>query len=215
MKLLAVFDGTNEAELNLRTALKVAYASSSSPPNSQDHSELLIVVLELLREDKPLDDFLGEMEKATAQSLSRAETIVAEAGAGLTTIAIKVLRGMELEAAEVVVQQAKKWKADQIYMSLGEEAASYLYAQAALNQQARFFSNFANKLRTYFKLKSPKKAGVAPDFSFEELAYSARTISVVDFIPIAPCPVKVTYQGEVIFSLHVHRSQAKLKPEES
>src|SRR5438309_7547767 len=93
MKMLVVYEKTPQAALNLRLALEMARLTQKAVG---DKPEMLVCVMELLREDKPLDDYLSEMENSTWAALAQIDQLLEVAGDNLrANVRVKVLRGVE------------------------------------------------------------------------------------------------------------------------
>ncbi len=202
MKILVVFDQTGQAEQNLRAAMQMARVTQIS---IGVETELLVCVLELMREDKALDDYLGEMERSTEQALMKIEHILDEAGDNLRpNVSVKVLRGIDLEITDLVAYQARAWQADLIQLSVGEECAI-----CKLQFRER-------KLPPFFKLfhKVNKRKVTAQSLPPPE-AYSPKQISLNDLLYKTQCRINVTCHGERLFTLYMHHSEVKSRQDRS
>ena len=67
MRVLLIFDNTDNAEENLRTALCDARMWERADSKARQ-LEVQVCVLELRYPDLPLDDYLADMERATAHT---------------------------------------------------------------------------------------------------------------------------------------------------
>ena len=188
--MLVVFEKTPQAALNFRLALEMARFSQKAVG---DLPEILVCVLELLREDRPLDDYLGEMEKTTQAALEQIDFMLDQAGDNLREhVQVKVLRGMELEAADLVAYQAREWQAEIIQLTVNEECADCQRRKAKqLNGHwlARLFG---------------KKAPVRPE---SQPAYPLKPLSLNRLLKLSNCRVNVTCHGEKLFTLYMHGSE--------
>jgi hypothetical protein len=197
MKSLVVFDGTRGAEQNLRVALE---AANYSETGRQNPPEILICILQLLPEDQPLDDHLADMEQASERAIESVGRIVGEtpSKAGIT---LTLLKGMELEAAQLVACQALEWQAGQIYLGLENECTT---CQQAKPGRGGFF-RFTGAGR-----KSKKgPAATAPTTELKTVPDSLQPIAVADLTALVTCPIKVTCHGEVLFSLYGQPAKVK------
>jgi hypothetical protein len=190
MKSLVVFDGTRGAEQNLRLALAAANVSETAAP------EVLVCVLQLLREDQPLDDYLADMEQASERAIEAVGRIVGQTGckAGIT---LTLLKGMELEAAELIAYQAADWQADQIYLGLDQDC---VYCKEETPRRSNFFG--------FFKKPKTTEAQAA---ELTPTSYSHQPISIDSLLALATCPLKITCHGEVLFSLYEQKARIRAK----
>jgi hypothetical protein len=191
MKMLVIFEKSPQAALNLRLALEMARLTWKAVGHKP---ELLVCVMELLREDRPLDDYLAEMERATEDALARIDDILDQAGDNLRpNVRVKVVRGMELEAAELVAYQAREFQAEIIQLSVNRACAA---CQQHQHQQK---SGWPGKI---FKRKS-LPAAPAP---VQDL-YPPRPVSLNTLARLTACRINVTCHGEKLFTLYVHNSE--------
>ncbi len=159
-------------------------------------TELLVCVVELLREDKPLDDYLGEMDRATRNALRQVEDILDTAGDNLRAkVKVKILRGMELEVTDLVACQARDWQADLIQLSAGQGCA-------ACRQGSRR-GNFSRLFKVVFNFNRRKSVA-------QELAilspYTPKPISLTELLRTTDCRINLTCHGERLFTLYMHHS---------
>ncbi len=188
MKVLVVFDATNQAEQNLQAALRPSHIRGQETP------EFLICVMELLCEGRPLDDYLPEMEGNTKKALELARRYVAEAGLDLFT-SLKVLRGMEMDAAQLLADQAEDWEADIIYLALGKRC------DACKPPPAR--GGFLSGLNFF---QRPNLKGELVETSPGPVVYNNPEIFPKDVLQRAPCGVQITCHGQTLFSLYLFHS---------
>lgn len=195
MKMLVVYEKTPQAALNLRLALEMARLTQKAVG---DKPEMLVCVMELLREDKPLDDYLAEMENSTGAALAQIDQLLEAAGDNLrSNVRVKVLRGMELEAADLVARQAREWQAALIQLTVDQECAS---CQQRKHKQPRsgkaslgWFSRLRGK-RAAASLESP-----AP--------YTTKPVSLNRLLKLTNCRINVTCHGEKLFTLYMHHTE--------
>lgn len=190
MKMLVVFEKSPQDTLNLRLALEMARFTLKAVG---DRPELAVCVMELLREDRPLDDYLAEMERTTEDALTRIDAILAEAGDDLRShIQVKVVRGMELEAAELVAFQAREFQAEIIQLSVSRSCA-------VCQEQQRHPSGWFGRL---FGRK-----GQGPDETSSPELFPPRPVSVNRLAQLTGCRINVTCHGEKLFTLYAHGSK--------
>lgn len=183
--MLVVYEKTPQAALNLRLALEMARFSLKAVG---ERPEILVCVLELLREDRPLDDYLGEMEKTTGIALAQIDRLLVAAGDNLrSNVQVKVLRGMELESAEMVAREAQQWGAELIQLTVDRECAE---CQRRNRQGGWFGRLFGRKT-------------VAP----EGEAYPVKPLSLNRLMQLTGCRVNVTCHGEKLFTLYMHGAE--------
>ena len=192
MKMLVVYEKSPQAALNLRLALEMARLTWKAVG---DKPELLVCIMELLREDRPLDDYLAEMERTTEHSLAQIDAILYYAGDDLRpNVSVKVVRGMELEAAELVAEQARQFQAEIIQMSVNQSCAVCLEQQH--KQKGGWFGILF------------KREKIQPD---EELPaqdlYPPRPVSLNRLAQLTACRINVTCHGEKLFTMYVHGSE--------
>lgn len=191
MKMLVVYEKSPQAALNLRLALEMARLTLKAVG---DKPELLVCVMELLREDRPLDDYLAEMERATEDALARIDAILYQAGDDLrSNVRVKVVRGMELEAAELVADQAREFQAEIIQLSVNKACA--VCQQQQHKQKSGWFGKFF-KRRSLPAAEAPKQD-----------LYPPRPVSLNRLAQLTACRVNVTCHGEKLFTLYVHSSE--------
>ncbi len=131
-RVMVVFDTSPTAMQNLRVALEFIKIEKEKTENEV---KLLICIPELLREDKPLDDYLGEMENATRRACDLAQQVLDEAG--LTEIRPEILRETTSKAAQSVAHRAAEWQADQLFINLAKLCSE---CTDSLSKRPRFFS---------------------------------------------------------------------------
>lgn len=191
MKMLVVYEKSPQAALNLRLALEMVRFTWKVVG---DKPEILVCIMELLREDRPLDDYLTEMERTTEDALAQVETILYEAGDDLRSIVnVKVVRGMELEAAELVAGQAAEFQAEIIQLSVSQSCA------ICQQRQSRQRSHWPGKIFSRHKLPQPE---VTP----QDL-YPPKPVSLNKLAALTGCRINVTCHGEKLFTLYVHGSE--------
>jgi len=191
MKMLVVFEKSPQAALNLRVALEMARLTWKAVG---DKPELLVCVMELLREDRPLDDYLAEMERATEDALAHIDDILCQTGDDLRPhVHVKVLRGMELEAAELVAYQAREFQAEIIQLSVNRACA------ACQQQQQHHKRGWPGKI---FRRKS-----IAAAQDPAQDLYPPRPVALNRLARLTACRINVTCHGEKLFTLYVHNSE--------
>ncbi len=193
--MLVVFERGTQAILNLRLALEMARLTQKAVG---DKPEMLVCVMELLREDKPLDDYLGEMEKSTEAALAQIGEILDAAGHNLrANVQVKVLRGMELEAADMVAHQAQAWQAELIQLSVNQECATCQQRKLKQQRGGRWGFGWVGRLhgnRTVASLESPA-------------VYVTKPVSLNRLLKLTGCRINVTCHGEKLFTLFMHHSE--------
>lgn len=137
MKLLVVFENTPESKQNLRAALRTARLIQTDKLELKSDMQVRICVLTLLPEDKPLDEYLGKMERDSQVALEEARRIIAEEN--MPSAILEVVRGMEPEAAQLIARRANEWETDQIYVSQHQECMECYKARLAASSGRRFF----------------------------------------------------------------------------
>jgi len=192
MKILVVFEKSPQAVLNLRLALEMVRLTWKAVG---DKPELLVCVLELLREDRPLDDYLAEMERTTEAALAHINDILYRSGDDLRSLVrVKVVRGMELEAAELVAAQAREFEAEVIQLSVSQGCA-VCQARQRKEKGGRFGKLFGRN-------KLPREQGEpAHDL------YPPRPVSLNRLAQLTGCRINVTCHGEKLFTLYVHGAE--------
>lgn len=197
MKSLVVFDGTSGAEQNLKVALE---AANYSKTDSQNPPEVLICILQLLPEDQPLDDHLADMERASEHAIETVGRIVGETPSK-ADITLTLLKGMELEGAELIACQALEWQADQIYLGLDHECTT---CRSAKPDRGGLF-----RLTKSGRQSKKNQAVIAPVEELKAASPSLKPISVADLMALINCPLKVTCHGEVLFSLYAQPAKVR------
>jgi cob(I)alamin adenosyltransferase len=209
MRWLVVYDGVNElkAVQNLQVALQQAnnFLTAKIRPTentgSKEVLELEICILQLLLEEFPLDDYISDMERATAEDLAQVNRVLQEYpyDREQITVAVKVLRGQEKEASSLVAAEAKSRKAERIYLPLEESCWKCQNSRVSRS----------NPLKTLFTAASwwrrrASKSGQTPPAEIRPSQVGI--ISVAELLGQAPCPVYPTCHNEVVFSLQMQRS---------
>lgn len=190
--MLVVYEKSPQAALNLRLALEMARLTWKAVG---DKPELLVCVMELLREDRPLDDYLAEMERTTEDALTWIDALLYEAGDDLrSNVRVKVVRGMELEAAEMVAYQAREFEAEIIQLSVSQSCA--------VCQQQRHKQK-GGRFGKLFSRKSLPEEAEDP----EKDLYPPRPVSLNRLAKLTACRINVTCHGEKLFTLYVHSSE--------
>lgn len=190
MKMLVVFEKSPQAALNLRLALEMARLTWKAVG---DKPELLVCIMELLREDRPLDDYLAEMERTTEDALEQIEAILAQVGDDLrSNVHVKVIRGMELEAAELVAYQSREFEAALIQLSVTQSCA--VCQQQQHEQKEGWFG------RIFYRKSLPAPTPV------QDL-YPPKPVSLNRLAQLTGCRINVTCHGEKLFTLYVHSSE--------
>jgi hypothetical protein len=200
MRILVVFDVKSGAEQNLRVALQTV---NSTEQTEKAIPQILICLLQMLREDKPLDDYLGEMERATSLAFDKIVQIVNEVECE-ADICLTLLKGMEPEAADLIANEVNEWQADQIFISLNKPCLDCIT-----------YSNKSPSLfRIFFKPESNTKKAEASwllTASTLPLAYVTKPVSFGDLLNKVSCPIRVTCHSEVLFSMYLQHPKVKPK----
>lgn len=191
MKMLVVYEKSPQAALNLQLALEMARFTWKAVG---EKPELLVCLMELLREDRPLDDYLTEMERSTEDDLKEIENALAEVGDVLKSqVRVKVVRGMELEAAELVASQAAEFQPDLIQLSVSQACA------ACQQKQSKPKVTWAGKL--FSRNRVPQVELSQPDPS------QPKPVSLNRLAALTGCRINVTCHGEKLFTLYLHGSE--------
>ena len=191
MKMLVVYEKSPQAALNLQLALEMARFTWKAVG---DKPEILVCIMELLREDRPLDDYLTEMERATEDALAQVETILVEVGDDLrSSVQVKVVRGMGLEAAELVAGQAAEFRAEIIQLSVSQSCA------VCQQRQPRQRGHWLGKIFSRKRLLQPE--GPPSDL------YPPKPVSLNKLAALTGCRINVTCHGEKLFTLYLHGSE--------
>lgn len=207
MRWLVVYDGVDEVRAienvntTLQQALELASQELSRNKKLEDAEpevliEIEICVLQMLLEEFPLDDYLGEMEQATAHDLAQVSQLLQQSQLPKIQSAVKILRGLDKEASHLIAEEARTWKADRIYLPL-EEACWQCQKPPVVKH---------NPLKAFLS-RWKQKEGEA---QVEDTQKNRTAVSMPALLGLAPCPVYSTCHGEVVFSLHVQRSAAPI-----
>ena len=181
MRVLMIFDNTDNAEENLRTALIDARMWEKAG-NEASELEVQVGVLELRYPDVPLDDYLADMERATAHTKKLVRQILDQEK--FPTAKIEVLKAVETQVNFMVNQAALRQGSERIYLSLAKPC--WCCEEAA---------NHVSWLDRLFGHKQTKAIPTT----------KCSTLDIKGLLNSLHCPIVVMCHGEKLMALQLHR----------
>ena len=185
MRVLLIFDNTDNAEENLRTALCDARMWERADSKARQ-LEVQVCVLELRYPDLPLDDYLADMERATTHTKKLVRQILDQER--FPTAKIEVLRGVETQINFIVNQVALKQGSERVYLSLAKPCWCCEEAANKISWLGRFFGH-----------KPPKAIPTA----------ACPSVDIKGLLNSLHCPIVVMCHGEKLMALQLHRPKTK------
>jgi nucleotide-binding universal stress UspA family protein len=199
MKLLVAFENTPESKQNLRAALRTARLLQTDNPELKPDLQVRVCVLALLREDKPLDEYLGEMERDRRAALEAARQIIAEEN--MPSAIIEVVQGMEPESAHLIARRANEWGADQLFVSQSQECSECYKARlAATRGKRKIWFLGLKRSRLYPQLEGDKVQPGIKEFN--------QKIRADELLNLSGCRIVLTCHGVVTMAVQKYLPKA-------
>lgn len=184
MKAIILYDGTDSGLLSVQTACRDALAVRLQEQTSEKPTNQLLVLLFEALEPPSAKKTINEVAigDRAAKSLEQALAII-EDSVSFTKVASELVMCNPADFTEVLINRAKEWQADSLYLALGKNSSPYSL-EAATSPKPK-------KLGWLVRLGFRPKA-VAKDNQSQEPLISNRELDVTQLLKKTGCRLVLT-----------------------